>query len=80
MQNKSSNIGFYVYEDFQHSTNGSSSFITTANGTAVQHLQYLPLRQAQGSAFGESFVSQTSSSWESRYTFSGKEKDANSKL
>ncbi len=46
---------------------GSSSFITDAGGEAVQHLQYLP--------FGESFVSQTSNSWQTRYTFSGKEKD-----
>jgi len=46
---------------------GSSSFITDAGGEAVQHLQYLP--------FGEHFVSQTSSSWQTRYTFSGKEKD-----
>jgi hypothetical protein len=40
------------------------SFITDLSGEAVQHLQYLP--------FGESFVSQTSSSWQTRYTFSGK--------
>jgi len=53
---------------FTHSDHlGSSSFITDASGEAVQHLQYLP--------FGEHFVSQTSSGWESRYTFSGKEKD-----
>jgi RHS repeat-associated protein len=37
------------------------------SGEAVQHLQYLP--------FWESFVSQTSSSWQTRHTFSGKEKD-----
>jgi len=47
---------------------GSSSFITDAGGEAVQHLQYLP--------FGEHFVNQTSTSWQTRYTFSGKEKDA----
>ncbi len=53
---------------FTHSDHlGSSSFITDASGEAVQRLQYLP--------FGESFVTQTSSGWESRYTFSGKEKD-----
>jgi RHS repeat-associated protein len=46
---------------------GSSSFITDTGGEAVKHLQYLP--------FGESFVSQTSTSWQTRYTFSGKEKD-----
>jgi RHS repeat-associated protein len=61
---------------FTHSDHlGSSIFITVrqahctadASGEAVQHLQYLP--------FGESFVSQTSSSWQTRYSFSGKEKD-----
>jgi len=46
---------------------GSSSFITDAGGEAVQHLQYLP--------FGEHFVNQTSTSWETPYKFSGKEKD-----
>jgi RHS repeat-associated protein len=45
----------------------SHSFITDLSGEAVQHLQYLP--------FGESFVTQTSTSWQTRYTFSGKEKD-----
>jgi RHS repeat-associated protein len=53
---------------FTHSDHlGSSSFITDLSGEAVQHLQYLP--------FGESFVSQTSTSWQTRYSFSGKEKD-----
>ncbi len=51
---------------FTHSDHlGSSSFITDASGEAVQHLP--------PKAFG--IVSQTSSGWESRYTFSGKEKD-----
>ncbi len=57
---------------FTHSDHlGSSSFITDASGEAVQHLQYLPFGVPK--AFG--IVSQTSSSWQSRYTFSGKEKD-----
>ena len=61
---------------FYHSDHlGSSSWITDAGGDVNQYLQYLPLRQAQSIAFGESFVSQTSTSWQSRYTFSGKEKD-----
>jgi len=46
---------------------GSSSFITDVGGDAVQHLQYMP--------FGEHFVNQTSTSWETPYKFSGKEKD-----
>jgi RHS repeat-associated protein len=45
---------------------GSSSFITDATGYATQHLQYLP--------FGETFVDQQNG-YDSRYTFSAKEKD-----
>jgi RHS repeat-associated protein len=45
---------------------GSSSFITDAIGYASQHLQYLP--------FGETFVDQQNG-YDSRYTFSAKEKD-----
>ena len=58
---------------FYHSDHlGSSSWITTTNGSAVQHLHYLP--------FGEDFVNQKSSSFEgARYTFSAKEKDAETK-
>jgi RHS repeat-associated protein len=55
---------------------GSSSWITDASGAVNQHLQYLPLRQAQGSAFGEDFIYQRNSSWAVPYTFSGKEKDS----
>ncbi|MFO8087197.1 MAG: RHS repeat-associated core domain-containing protein, partial [Bacteroidales bacterium] len=47
---------------------GSSSFITDASGDAHQHLQYLP--------FGEDFISQRID-WQTRYTFSAKEKDKN---
>jgi len=46
---------------------GSSSFITDANGIATQCLQYLP--------YGETFINQQTNSFQSRYTFSGKEKD-----
>ena len=58
---------------FYHSDHlGSSSWITTTNGSAVQHLHYLP--------FGEDFVNQKNSSFEgARYTFSAKEKDAETK-
>jgi RHS repeat-associated protein len=54
----------------------SNSWITDASGAVNQHLQYLPLRQAQGSAFGEDFIYQRNSSWAVPYTFSGKEKDS----
>ena len=48
---------------------GSSSWITYSDGSAVQHLHYLP--------WGEDFVNKKSSSFEgARYTFSAKEKDA----
>jgi len=52
---------------------GSSSFITDAGGDAVQHLQYMPPDSYRD---GEHFVNQTSTSWETPYKFSGKEKDA----
>ena len=47
---------------------GSSSWITDSAGAAVQHLHYLP--------WGEDFVNQRTSSFSSMYTFSAKEKDA----
>ena len=47
---------------------GSSSWITFSDGNAVQHLHYLP--------WGEDFVNQKTSSFSSMYTFSAKEKDA----
>ena len=45
---------------------GSASWITDGNGTPVQHLQYMP--------YGEPFVNEriSSSSYEERYTFTGK--------
>ena len=53
---------------FYHSDHlGSSSFISDASGSAIQHLQYLP--------FGETFVDQRTGSYDSRYKFSAKEKD-----
>jgi RHS repeat-associated protein len=47
---------------------GSSSWITDRNGVAIQHFMYLP--------FGEDWIQQKTTSWSSPYTFSGKEKDA----
>ena len=46
----------------------SSSWITYTDGSAVQHLYYLP--------WGEDFVDQRSTTWNAMYTFSAKEKDA----
>ena len=48
---------------------GSSSWITEVGGKPIQHLHYLP--------WGEDFVDQRSSTFDGvRYTFSAKEKDA----
>ena len=47
---------------------GSSSWITDKGGFSVQHLHYLP--------WGENFVDQRSTTWNAMYTFSAKEKDA----
>jgi len=44
-------------------------------GKPIQQKQYLPIRQAQGNAYGESFINQRVNQYDARYTFSGKEKD-----
>ncbi len=48
---------------------GSAAWVTDTNGTAWQHLQYMP--------WGEPFVDiqDSPASYETRYTFSGKERD-----
>ncbi len=46
---------------------GSSSFISRTDGRANQHIQYLP--------YGELFVSQQNSQFDSRYKFTAKEHD-----
>jgi RHS repeat-associated protein len=46
---------------------GSSSFITDATGYVDQHIQYLP--------FGELFISQRNTTFDSRYKFTAKELD-----
>ena len=53
---------FYVTDHL-----GSSAWITNKTGKALQHMQYLP--------FGELFISQQNSLFDSRYKFSGKELD-----
>lgn len=47
---------------------GSASWITSGTGLPVQHLLYLP--------FGEHFVNEQSSGYFERFTFTGKERDA----
>ena len=51
---------------------GSSSWITYTDGSAVQHLHYLP--------WGEDFVDQRTTNWAARHTFSAKEKDTETGL
>ncbi len=46
---------------------GSASFVTNENGAVCQHLQYLP--------FGEIFVIQRNSEFDTRYKFTAKELD-----
>jgi len=51
-----------------HASTGLSNLrITDGNGNAIQHLQNLP--------FGEDWVDERSTTWNSIYTFTGKEKD-----
>jgi RHS repeat-associated protein len=53
---------------FYHSDHlGSASFVTDATGYVDQHVQYLP--------FGELFISQRNSTFDSRYKFTAKELD-----
>jgi RHS repeat-associated protein len=47
---------------------GSASWITNNAGLPVQHLQYLP--------FGELFANEQSTGYNERFTFTGKERDA----
>ena len=54
---------------FYHSDHlGSASWITNGNGTPIQHLQYMP--------YGEPFVNERISSYNERFTFTGKERDS----
>ncbi len=65
-------INQYFYHPDHASTGlstglGSASFVTDATGYAEQHIQYLP--------FGELFISQRNSTFDSRYKFTAKELD-----
>lgn len=51
---------------------GSSSLITDGTGHAVQHIQYVP--------FGEVFIEQRNSTWNTPYKFNGKELDVETGL
>ena len=47
---------------------GSASWITNGNGTPVQQLQYMP--------YGDPLVNEKTTSYEERFTFTGKERDS----
>ena len=51
---------------------GSSSWITYTDGSAVQHLHYLP--------WGEDYVDQRTTNWSALHTFSAKERDSETGL
>jgi hypothetical protein len=68
--NTSQETSQYFYHPDHASTSlstglGSSSVITNTTGNAEQHIQYLP--------YGELFVSQRNSTYDSRYKFTAKE-------
>jgi len=54
---------------FYHSDHlGSTSWVTDSAKNGVQYCEYLP--------YGEPFIDQRSTTWSSRYTFSGRERDS----
>jgi RHS repeat-associated protein len=65
VQNTETELYFYHPDHL-----GSAAWITDKNGKAIQHLQYLP--------FGEPRIDQRTTSWNTMFTFSGKERDEES--
>ena len=66
----SSNWSSHHTTYWQHSDHlGSASWVTDTNGLGYQHLQYMP--------WGEQFIDKrvANNTYETRYTFSGKERD-----
>jgi len=61
--NEYENLQYFYHPDHL----GSASFVTDREGAVCQHIQYLP--------FGELFVSQRNSEFDSRYKFTAKELD-----
>ncbi len=59
-----------IFKIYHYNHQGSVALVTWQNGTIRQHLQYLP--------YGGLFVDQRPNSYASTYTFSAKEKDAES--
>ncbi len=58
----------YFYHPDHPDHLGSTSWVTDSAKNGVQYCEYLP--------FGEPLVDQRSTTWSSRYTFSGKERDS----
>jgi RHS repeat-associated protein len=61
--NEYENLQYFYHSDHL----GSASFVTNIDGYVMQHIQYLP--------YGELFVSQRNSEFDSRYKFTAKELD-----
>ena len=57
------NLQFFYHPDHL----GSSSFITNLEGEVVQHIEYVP--------FGEVFIEERNSVWNTPYLFNAKEFD-----
>jgi RHS repeat-associated protein len=58
----------YFYHPDHPDHLGSTSWVTDSAKNGVQYCEYLP--------YGEPFIDQRSTTWSSRYTFSGKERDS----
>ena len=66
-QNNETDLYFYHGDHL-----GSTSYITSSDGTPYQHVDYLP--------FGEVLLDEKLSSWETPYKFNSKESDEESGL
>ena len=63
-QDNANSAVYYYHSDHL----GSASWITNTSGSPVQHLQYMP--------YGEPLVNERTTSYEERFTFTGKERDS----
>ncbi len=62
------NVDYEKLQYYYHSDHlGSASYITNLDGEVVQHVEYVP--------FGEVFIEERNSTWNTPYLFNGKELD-----